>query len=109
MLAIFSAPRSFSPWTMGLTAGRSPGAAELGGIALIAAPLNRRTLYPRYFMVAPHDSGGRRHRRPLPSSRPEMTVPIRARSLPGNRARGGEGKSLAVTVDLGCDRINKKK
>src|SRR3546814_9981756 len=60
--------------------------AELGGIALIAAPLNRRTLYPRYFMVAPHDSGGRRHRRPLPSSRSEMTVPIRARSRPGPRS-----------------------
>src|SRR3546814_2683808 len=43
MRAIFSAPHSFSPWTMGLTAGRSPGAAELGGIALIAAPLNRRS------------------------------------------------------------------
>src|SRR3546814_13248340 len=37
MRAIFSAPRSFSPWTMGLTAGGSPGAAELGGIELIAA------------------------------------------------------------------------
>src|SRR3546814_14115422 len=60
MRAIFSAPRSFSPWTMGLTAGRSPGAAELGGIALLAAPLNRRTLYPRSVKVAPHYLGARK-------------------------------------------------